>query len=178
MCVCVLSHVWLSVAPWTIALQAPPSMGFPRQEYWSGLPFPPPGDLPDTGIEPRSLVSLALAGGSLSPEPSWNRFYIICHNLKKYPNQIKSASERMLSEAQVADNWPTFRVRSTLNIHGKDWCWSWSSNTLATWCEAPTHWKKPWCWERLRTREGSNRGWDGWIASLTQWTWVWANPGR
>ena len=51
-----------SVTPWTVALQAPLSMGFPRQEYWSGLPFPSPGDLPDPGIEPESLVSPALAG--------------------------------------------------------------------------------------------------------------------
>ena len=42
------------VTPWTVAHQAPLSMGFPRQEYWSGLPFLPPGDLPDPGIEPRS----------------------------------------------------------------------------------------------------------------------------
>ena len=41
------------------------------------------------------------------------------------------------------------------------------------------HWKRPWCWERLRAeREGGNRGWDGWMASLTQWTWVWASSGR
>ena len=51
-----------SVALWTVALQAPLSMGFPRQEYWSGLPFPAPGDLPNPGIEPVSLVSPALAG--------------------------------------------------------------------------------------------------------------------
>ena len=57
-------------------------------------------------------------------------------------------------------------------------CWSWSSNTLVTWCKELTHWKRPWCWERLRAREGGGRGWDGWIASLTQWTWVWANFGR
>ena len=50
----VASHVWLFVTPWTVACQAPLSMGFPRQEYWSGLPFPSPGDLPDPGIEPRS----------------------------------------------------------------------------------------------------------------------------
>ena len=49
-----LSPVWLFVTPWTIAHQAPPSMGFSRQEYWSGLPFPSPGDLPDPGIEPGS----------------------------------------------------------------------------------------------------------------------------
>ena len=45
------------VTPWTVARQAPLSMEFPRQEYWSGLTFPPPGDLPDPGIEPTSLVS-------------------------------------------------------------------------------------------------------------------------
>ena len=61
----------------------------------------------------------------------------------------------------------------------EDWCWSWSSNTLATWWKEPTHWKKSWCWERLRVRgEGGNRGWDGWMASLTQWTWVSANSKR
>ena len=69
--------------------------------------------------------------------------------------------------------------KSTLNIHWKDWCWSWNSNTLATWCEEPTHWKRSWCWQRLKTRrEGDNRGWDGWRASLTQQTWVWANSRR
>ena len=52
-----LSHVGLFVAPWTVARQAPPSMGFSRQEYWSGLPFPCPGDLPNPGIEPRSPAS-------------------------------------------------------------------------------------------------------------------------
>ena len=67
----------------------------------------------------------------------------------------------------------------TLNIHWKDSCWSWSANTLATWCKKLTHWKRPWCWERLRARgEGGNRRWDGWMASLIQWTWVWANSGR
>ena len=59
----------------------------------------------------------------------------------------------------------------------KDWCWS--SNTLATGCEELTCWKKPWCWERLKARgEGDDRGWDGWMASLTQWTWVLASSGR
>ena len=52
----------------------------------------------------------------------------------------------------------------------------WSSNILATWCKEPTHWKRPWCWKILKTRgEGGNREWDGWMASQTQWTWVWAN---
>ena len=57
-------------------------------------------------------------------------------------------------------------------------CWSWDSNTLATWCEELTHWKRPWCWERLGAGgEGDDRGWDGWMASLTQWTWVWVDYG-
>ena len=58
------------------------------------------------------------------------------------------------------------------------WFWSWSSNTSATWCEEPTHWKRPRCWERLRAGEGDDRGWDGWMASLTRWTLVWVNSGR
>ena len=66
--------------------------------------------------------------------------------------------------------------RSVLGVHWKDWCWSWNSNTLATWCEELSHFKRPWWWERLRARgEGDNRGWDGSMASLTQWTWVWVN---
>ena len=66
--------------------------------------------------------------------------------------------------------------KSVLNIHWKDWCWSWSSITLATCCEELIHWKRPWCWERLKAGgEGDNRGWDGWMASPTQWTWVWAS---
>ena len=57
------SHVWLFAIPWTIACQAPLSMGFSRQEYWSGLPCLPPGGLPNPGIEPGSLISCALASG-------------------------------------------------------------------------------------------------------------------
>ena len=61
-----LSRVQLFATPWTVAHQAPPSMGFSRQEYWSGLPFPSPGDLPNPGIEPRSP---ALQADTLNSEP-------------------------------------------------------------------------------------------------------------
>ena len=61
-----LSHVRLFVTPWTVAYQAPPSMGFSREEYWSGLPFPSPGGLPDPGIEPGSPTFQADA---LTAEP-------------------------------------------------------------------------------------------------------------
>ena len=53
-------------------------------------------------------------------------------------------------------------------VLNKDWCWSWNSNTLATWCKELTHWKRPWCWERLKVGgEGDDRAWDSWMTSLT-----------
>ena len=68
--------------------------------------------------------------------------------------------------------------KSVLNIHWKDWGWSWSSDTLATWWEELTHWKRPWCWERLKAgREGDGRRWNGWMASVNWRTWVWASSG-
>ena len=98
-----------------------------------------------------------------------------------------SAEELMLLNCGVGeDSWespglqgdPTSpsQMRSVLSVHWRDWCWSWNSNTLATSREELTHWKKPWCWEGLGAgREGDDRGWDGWMASQTQWTWVWVN---
>ena len=88
--------------------------------------------------------------------------------------------EKTLAESlglQGVSTSPSSR-KSVLNVHWKDWCWSWNSSTLAIWCEELTHLKRPWCWERLKAGgEGDNRGWDGWMASLTQWTWVWVNSG-
>ena len=66
-----LCCVRLFVIPWTLACQAPLSMRFFRQEYWSGLPCPPPEDLPDPGIQPSSLTSLALAGGFFTTSATW-----------------------------------------------------------------------------------------------------------
>ena len=78
----------------------------------------------------------------------------------------------MLLNCGVEDSWESLVLqgdpisqswrKSVLNIHWKDWCWSWNSNTLATWFEELTHWKRPWCWERFRAGgEGEDRGWDG-----------------
>ena len=84
-----LSRVQLFATPWTVALQAPPSMGFSRQEYWNGLPFPSPGDLPDPGIEPRSP---ALQADALTSEPPggdevdcifFPPFFILGHNRRR-----------------------------------------------------------------------------------------------
>ena len=61
----------------------------------------------------------------------------------------------------------------------KERCWSYSSNTWATWCKQLTHWKRLWCWEKLMAEgEEGNRKWDGWMVSLIQWTWTWANSKR
>ena len=65
------SRVQLFVMLWTVAHQAPLSMGFSRQEYWSGLPYPLPGNLPDAGIKPVSLASPAWAGGFFSTSTTW-----------------------------------------------------------------------------------------------------------
>ena len=76
-----------------------------------------------------------------------------------------------LQGGQTSQSWR----KSVLNIHWKDWCWSWYSNTLATWCEELTHWKRPWFWERLKGGEGDNRGWDCLMELPIWWTWVWAS---
>ena len=63
-------------------------------------------------------------------------------------------------------------------VHWNDWYWSWNSKSLATWCKELTHLKRPSCWERVRAGgEGDDRGWHSWMASPTQWTWVWVNSG-
>ena len=71
-----LSRVWLLAGPWTVARQTPPSMEFSRQEYWSGLPFPSPGDLPDPGIKPRSP---AMQAAALPSEPPGKPFSLLTH---------------------------------------------------------------------------------------------------
>ena len=70
-CVKSLSHLQIFATPWTVAHRAPLPTEFSRQEYWSGLPFPSPGDLSDPGIEPASLASLALAGGFFTTGTTW-----------------------------------------------------------------------------------------------------------
>ena len=74
-----------SKTPWTVAYNAPPSMGFPRQGYWSGLPFPSPGDLPDPGIEPGSP---ALQADALPSEPAGKLLYDLIY--MKCPGQTNS----------------------------------------------------------------------------------------
>ena len=79
---------------------------------------------------------------------------------------------------QQSDPTSSSYRKSVLNIHWKNWCWSWNSSTLATWCKKLTPWKRPSCWKRLNVEgNGDDRGWDGWMASPTQQTWIWAGSG-
>ena len=100
-----------------------------------------------------------------------------------------STEELMLLNCGVGeDSWASlglqgeltspFWRRSALGFLWREWCWSWNSSTLATSWEELTHWKRIWWWEGLGAGgEGDDRGWDGWMASLTRWTWVWVNSG-
>ena len=79
------SLVCLFVTPWTVASQTPPSMGFSRQEYWSGLPCPPPGDLPDPWSEPVSLTSPALAGRFFTTSTAWEAPWFLLFDNTSHP---------------------------------------------------------------------------------------------
>jgi len=104
---------------------------------------------------------------------SWILAMEICNKRnKRYPNWETEIIETRRSNQSLLK-----KLNPEYSLEGLRW--SWSSNTLATWWEEPTCWKRPWCWERLRGKgERSDRGWDSWMVSSTQWTWVWANLGR
>ena len=97
---CVLSHFSRTLCDAMVACQAPLSMGFSRQEYWSGLPWPPPGDLPDPGIEPISLKSPALAGGFFITNTTWEAplFFMESFNL----HRRMMFHKKMEPESQIA----------------------------------------------------------------------------
>ena len=82
-CLCLLSGLQVFVTPWTVAHQAPLSMAFFRHEHWSGLPLPPPGDLPNTGIEFTSSVAPELAGGFFTTCATWEACNVILFSQKK-----------------------------------------------------------------------------------------------
>ena len=93
-------------------------------------------------------------------------------NLKNY-NHLKN----VLGKNRM---WKCLKKRKSCSVTSKkDWCWSWSASILVIWCEQLTHWKSPWCWERLRAEgEEDVRAWDGWMASLMQWKWTYSNFWR
>ena len=108
----------------------------------------------------------------------WELDYIESGALKKWCFWTVMLEKTLESPLEARRSNKSILKKSVLNIHWKDWCWSWDSNTLTTWCEDLTQWKRPWCWKRLKVGgEGDDRGWDGWMVPPTQWTWVWINSG-
>ena len=109
------------------------------------------------------VVMYGCEGWTIKKAEHWriNAFEMWCwRRLLRVPWRARRSSQSILKEIS-----PEYSL--------KVWCRSWNSNTLATWCEELTHLKRPWCWERLKAGgKGDDRGWDGWMASLTQWTWV------
>ena len=93
-------------------------------------------------------------------------FELWCWRLLTVPWTVRRSNQSILK-------------RSALGFLWKGWCWRWNSSTLATWCRELTHWKRLWCWEGLGAGgEGDDKGWDGWMASLTWWTWVSVSSGN
>ena len=104
--------------------------------------------------------------------------------VKKAESQRTDAFELWFWRRLLRVPWTASRSKKSIlkeinpGCSWENWCWGWNSNTLATWCEELTHWKRSWCWEGLGAGgEGDDRGWDGWMASPTQCTWVWVNSG-
>ena len=101
-----------------------------------------------------------------SEHPRIDAFELWCwRRLLRVPWTARRSNQSILKEISPGILW-------------KEWCWSWNSSTLASSHEELTHWKRLWCWEWLGAGgEGDDRGWDGWMASMTRWTWVWVNSG-
>ena len=147
-----LSRVQLFETPWTAAHQASLSI-----------------------TNSRSLLKL-MSIESVMP----SSHFILCRPLLLLP-PIPPSIRVFSNESTLRMRWPkywSFSSNISPSNEHPEWCWSWNSNTLATWWEELTHWKRPWCWEGLGAgEEGDDRGWNGWMASPIRWTWVWVNSG-
>ena len=97
---------------------------------------------------------------------------LVWRRLLRVPWTARISDQSILKEIDPEnslDEWMMLKLMLKLF----NWCWSWNSNPLATWCKELTHWKKPWCWERLKAGgKGDDRGWDSLISLPTPWTWV------
>ena len=145
-----LSRVQLSATPWTADYQAPTSMGFSRQECWSGVPLP------------FSVWMWDLDHKESWALKNWCLWTVVLEKTLESPLDCK---EIQPVHPKGSQSW-IFIGRTDAE-----------AETLATWCEEMTLWKRPWCWEGLGAGEGDDSRSDGWMASLTWWTWVWVSPG-
>ena len=171
-----LSHVRLFATPWNVAYQSPLSMGFSRQEYWSGLSFPSPGDLPNPGTE---LWSPTLQTDSLPSEPPGkppkkaehqriNAFELWCwRRLLTVPWTTRRLNQSILREINPEYSLEGLMLKLKLQHFGHV---LWTADSL----------EKSVMLGKIedRRRRGHQRMRDGWMASLMQWTWTWANFRR
>ena len=130
------------------------------------------GEIPWTGKPGRlqSMGSQIVRYDLVTKQKQQNRFYPPWSN----PNFYHFFDKQLLLWCQVLYYILSIILKEISPEYSSEGrCWSWSSNTLATSFKELTHLKRPWCWERLKAGEGDDRGWDGWMASLTQWTWIW-----
>ena len=96
---------------------------------------------------------------------NWCFWTVVLEKTLESPSDSKEINQSILKE--ISPEYLLERLMLKLKL-----------NTLATWCEELTHWRKPWCWERLKAGgEAGDRGWDGWMASPTRWTWAWVGCG-
>ena len=112
-----------------------------------------------------SVVMYRCESWTIKKAEHWriDAFELWCWRLLRVPWTARRSNQSILKEIS-----PEYSLEGLV--------WNWNSNILATLCEDLTHWKRPWCWESLKVGgEGNNRGWDGWMASPTQWIWVWAS---
>ena len=146
MFVCVLSRVLLFATPWTIVCQASLSIEFSRKEYWSGLPFPLPGDLLNPGTEPASLASPASAGRFFTTEPSgtvvhWILLYVDTARMQDYFMQditeVKNIVPALGGEAEMAEHhWTSRWVMLCKSWHG--------TSLVVQWFQCRGHRFSPW----------------------------------
>ena len=141
------SRVWLLAIPWTAAYQAPLSVGFARQEYWSGVPR--------QCIKKHRLNLLTKV--CIVKAMVFSVVMYRCENwiIKKAEHWKINVFKLWCWRRLLRVPWTAWKSSQSVNPKGNQpWVFIewWSSNTLATWCEEPTHWKRPWCWERLKTK--------------------------
>ena len=118
-------------------------------------------------------MSLSMQGQGIRPGSKYVSNFLcglrpVSSYLLRVPRTARRSNQSILKE--ISPEYSLEELMLKLKLQ--------NSNTLATWCKELTHWKRPWCWKRLKAGgEGHDRGWDGWMASLIRWTWVWASSG-
>ena len=179
-----LSRVRLFVTPWTAAYQAPPSMGFSRQEYWSGVPLTSLMTNLDRVLKNKDITlptKVHIVKAMAFPVvmygcESWTTKKVECWRIDAFELWCWKTLEGPLQWEEIKPvypkgNQPWILIERTDAKAGPPILWPL--------VEDSTHWKRPWFWKRLRTWWKGRKGeWDGWMASPTQWTWVWTTSRR